>query len=55
LISGDIKLGSIGDFMAEGGFKRKLRLLLEDTIADGEIDGPWGSLFVGDEFRGLSE
>jgi hypothetical protein len=55
LISGDIKLGSIGEFLAEAGFKRKLRLLLEDIAAEGELEEPCHSLIVEDEFKRLSE
>ena len=37
----DIKLGSIGESMASGGFKRKLRLLPEETaFGEGIAGGP---------------
>lgn len=37
----DIKLGSIGESMASGGFRRKLRLLLEETaFGEGIAEGP---------------
>lgn len=35
----DIKLGSIGESMASGGFKRKLRLLLEETMLGEGVAG----------------
>lgn len=37
----DIKLGSIGESMTSGGFKRKLRLLPEETVlGEGIAGGP---------------
>ena len=35
----DIKLGSIGESMASGGFRRKLRLLPEETVLGEGIAG----------------
>lgn len=35
----DIKLGSIGESIAPGGFNRKLRLLLEETVFGEGIGG----------------
>ena len=37
----DIKLGSIGESIVSGGFKRKLRLLFEETVfGEGIARGP---------------
>lgn len=49
----DIKLGSIGESMASEGFKRKLRLLLEETVFGEGIAGvPW-SLLGDTDSKGL--
>lgn len=51
----DIKLGSIGESTAFGGFKRKLRLLLEDTVfGEGRAGGACSLLRDGDSY-GLSK
>lgn len=51
----DIKLGSIGDSRAFGGFKRKLSLLLEETVfGEGIAGGPCSSLGEADS-KGLSK
>lgn len=51
----DIKLGSIGESMAFGGFKRKLRLLLEETaFGEGMVGGPC-SLLGDTDSKGLSK
>lgn len=52
----DIRLGSIGESMASGGFKRKLRLLLlEETVFGEGIAGVPCSLFGDDDPKGLSK
>lgn len=52
----DIRLGSIGESMASGGFKRKLRLLLLEERVFGEgIAGVPCSLFGDDGPKGLSK
>lgn len=50
-----IKLGSIGESRASGGFKRKLSLLLEETVfGEGIAGGPCSSLGEFDP-KGLSK
>lgn len=51
----DIKLGSIGESMASGGFRRKLRLLLEETVLGEGIAGGPCSLLGEDSPKGLSK
>ena len=53
--SGDNKLGSIGESKAEAGFRRKLRLLLEECVAEGGMAGSGCSIFVGEVCGGLAE
>ena len=51
----DIKLGSIGESIVPAGFKRKLRLLLEETVFGEGMEG-WPCSFSGDsDSKGLSK
>lgn len=55
MVGVDIKLGSIGESMASAGFRRKLRLLLEETVfGEGIVGGPC-SLLGDDSSKGLSK
>lgn len=49
----DIKLGSIGESVVSGGFKRKLRLLLEETAFGEGIAGGPCSLLGDADSKGL--
>ncbi len=51
----DIKLGSIGESILSGGFKRKLRLLFEETVFGEGIPGGPCSLLGDTDSQGLSK